>query len=343
MKILAVRHAVPSLVMSNEEVIAGIAAAPDGRDGEDDLTRVRSRVRQFLANTGTMTRHKLGPNESAIDVLNRAIGQAFDTARITPEDLEFIIYAGVSRGWLEPSMAAAVQHEIGARNATCFDILEACASWLRAVQVAQAFCRAGTYRRGMIVNCECATAHLLPPQATTADTLRHTLPAYTIGEAATATVVARDDDSDLYVAMRSFGAHYALCMIPLESATSFSQSLDRARHPPNLFFSKETLFLTTIGHLIELYFDDPRLHERAHDLYFSHAASAKAGAIARKMFGIPEERWYCTHARFGNTVAASVPLAMSTALDEGILTRGKRILCIIGSAGISVGYLSLTF
>ena len=82
---------------------------------------------------------------------------------------------------------------------------------------------------------------------------------------------------------------------------------------------------------------------REHDLFVSHAASAKAGAYAARKLNILEERWYCTHARYGNTVAASVPLGMSCAIDDGVFPRSTRILAIVGSAGISIGFLSITF
>jgi 3-oxoacyl-[acyl-carrier-protein] synthase III len=196
----------------------------------------------------------------------------------------------------------------------------------------------------MIVNCECAVSGLGPFALASEDDLETSLAGYTIGEAATATIVEAQNESDFYMVMRSFGEHCELCMIPLASANSFLPSFDCGRHAPNRFYSdSETLFKRTINYLWETYLDDPVLSGRQHDIFFSHAASTKAGAMARRRLGISEDRWYCTHARFGNTVAASVPLGMSCAIDDGMLARGDRLLAIVGSAGISIGFLSLTF
>ena len=343
-KILSVRHAVPSCVVTNDDILQRVEAASNGSLASEARPRVASRIKDFLNRAGTEQRRTLADGETAIAILRSAVDSALAAADVAPADLDFIIYAGVSRGWLEPSMAALVQREISAKHAACFDILEACASWMRAIQVAQAFFRSGTYRRGMIVNCECAVADYAPFALASEDDLDSSLAGYTIGEAATATIVAAQDDSDYYLTMRSFGEHCDLCMIPFANAGSFMPSFDSGLHSANRFYSNsEKLFKRTINYLWDTYSNDPVLSARRHDIYCSHAASAKAGALARQNLGIAEDRWYCTHARFGNTVAASLPLGLSCAIDDGVLTRGDRILAIVGSAGISVGFLSLTF
>lgn len=344
MKILSVRHAVPSCVVTNDDVLQMVEAASNGSLGREAWPRVENRIREFLDRAGTQKRYTLADGETAIGILRNAVNRALTDADVAPAELDFIIYAGVSRGWLEPSMAALVQREISAARAACFDILEACASWIRAVQVAQAFFRAGTYRCGLIVNCECAIADFAPFALTGEDDLESSLAGYTIGEAATATIVAARDDSDFYLTMRSFGDHCDLCMIPFANAKSFMPTIESGRPAANRFYSKsEKLFKSTIKYLWDTYTKDPVLAARRHDIYFPHAASAKAGELARRNLGIAEDRWYCTHARFGNTVAASVPLGISCAIDDGALARGDRILAIVGSAGISVGFLSLTY
>ena len=163
---------------------------------------------------------------------DRRSSQALAAANVKAADLDFIIYAGVSRGWLEPSMASLVQREIAAGKAACFDVMEACASWIRAMQVARAFFVSGTYRLGMIVNCECAKAQPGAWDIDNGDDLERSLAAYTIGEAATATVVAGNQDSDLYITMKSYGEHYDLCMIPFANAGSFLHAFDGVQRAP---------------------------------------------------------------------------------------------------------------
>ena len=75
-----------------------------------------------------------------------------------------------------------------------------------------------------VVNCECATANLALRDIHNGDDLERSLAAYTIGEAATATVVAGNQDSDLYITMKSYGEHYDLCMISFANAGVFARA-----------------------------------------------------------------------------------------------------------------------
>jgi 3-oxoacyl-[acyl-carrier-protein] synthase III len=340
MQILSVRHALPSAVIDNDDIIRRIEER--NRDAEPAaLAAATARVRTFLERAGTRKRYMLNGTESAIGLMGKAIAQALERAALPPSDLDFIIYAGVGRGWLEPSTAAAIQREIGAQRAACFDIMEACASWLRAVQVSDAYFKAGIYRKGLIVNCECSLERFCTWDIVGRDNLDHLLAAFTVGEAATATVVAAGD-SDLYVTTHSLGQHCDLCMIPLPNAASYLPGYD-AQYEPNRFYSvSDRLFETAINKLVEIYRQDPVLGRREHDIAIPHAAGTTAGDVLRRLMRLPEERWYCTHSRYGNTVAASVPVGISAAMDEGRIGPGTRLLAVVGSAGISVGFMSLT-
>jgi 3-oxoacyl-[acyl-carrier-protein] synthase III len=343
MKFLAVRHAVPSTVISNDELIGRVAEANRSIVGPDRLERITADLRTFLKRVGTETRHATDGRERAVDVLRRAVDGALASAGVSADDLDFIIYAGVNRGWLEPSTASLVQREFGAKKAVCFDVGEACASWVRAVQIADSLFRSQTYGLGMIVNCECDLLHLASFELGNMEKPEDVLAAFTIGEAATATIVSAEP-GDLYISTRSFGEHCDLCMIPLVNAGSYLAGYDPGLHPPGRFYSRShELFHTTIEHLLEAYRTDPVIAGRTHDIVFSHAASRHAGEIARQAANISAERWFCTHSRFGNTVAASVPLGISVAIDEGRLVRGSRGLAAIGSAGISIALMSFTY
>jgi 3-oxoacyl-[acyl-carrier-protein] synthase III len=344
MKILSVRHAVPATILTNDDMIERIVAASRSIIPADQLAALVTEVREYLARVGTNTRHAADGQEAAIDVLRSAVQRALDAAKVEPGDLDFIIYAGVNRGWLEPSTAALVQREFAATKAVCFDVGEACASWVRAMQIAEAFFKAGTYKIGLIVNCECDLDHLATYDVAAASDRDSVLAAFTIGEAATATIVAQAAVSDLYITTRSFGQYCDLCMIPFANASSFLKSYDAAQHPPGRFYShSKSLFRTTIQYLLDTYRDDPVLSRREHDIYFSHAASEHAGDYCRRVLQIPPSNWYSTHSRFGNTVAASIPLAMSAAIDEGRLERGARAMVGVGSAGISIALMSFTY
>jgi 3-oxoacyl-[acyl-carrier-protein] synthase III len=133
-------------------------------------------------------------------------------------------------------------------------------------------------------------------------------------------------------------------MIPLENAEHFLPAVAVAGFKPGKFFtySGELLSITT-RKILELYESDPKLKEGRYDVGFGHAASEKAADIVRRRLGIAEEAFVPTHALYGNTIAASVPLAMSLALDENRLRRGHKVLVVVGASGITVGIAAFTF
>jgi 3-oxoacyl-[acyl-carrier-protein] synthase III len=343
MKLLAIEHRLPARRITNEWVLAQVRAHNRDTLSATDLALVETRLRRFLASAGTVIRHVLEPHESALDLCLEAGRAALAAASVDPKEIDFVLYAGVCRGWLEPAMGTVVQAELGLVNATCFDIVDACASWLRALQVAHLYLRSGIHRRGLIVNCECALVPYRDWRLADVAELDYRAAGWTAGEAATATVVSDDvADDDFYFTFKSFGEHYALCMFPLEMAPQFGTAAVDARHAPMRFYAQSHELLTiTARKVIETFEADDELRARRHDVGFGHEASAKASQLIARH--LPYVRYVSTHARFGNTVSATVPLGMSVALQEDRLHRGDRVLVLVGASGVTVGLASFTF
>jgi len=246
MHIIAIGHALPTRCITNDWIEGAIQERTARFLSEDDRRVLIARIRHYLAAAGTTVRYHLDEGERPIDLVMTAAQEALTSAGVMKEDVDFVIYCGVSRGWLEPATAPAIQAAVGLGNAAAFDVLEACAGWLRALQIADSYLRTGTYRRGLIVNCECGMFDRHADWALDSiDTLERKIAAFTIGEAATATLV--DDDrnrNDVRFAFRTIGTHAALCMIPLEGAEGFTRADLGTQWSPGRFFSSSRELLT---------------------------------------------------------------------------------------------------
>lgn len=345
MKILSIEHELPAHRLTNDWVLEQVRAHNRDTLTPAELGLAESRLARFFASAGTETRHALAEGESALALCVTAGKRALHAADVAPGDVDLLLYVGVCRGWTEPGMANVVQAELGLVNATCFDVVDACASWLRALQIVHTYLRAGVYRRALIVNCECAFVPYRDWQLASVDELDYRAAGWTAGEATTATVVSDDTPGDdYYFTFKNFGEHYALCMFPLAMAPQFGTAAIDARHAPMRFFAQSNeLLKVTTRKVIETYESDGELRSRRHDIGFGHEASTKANLLIARHLGLPYERYVSTHARFGNTVSASVPLGMSVALQEGRLSRGDRVLVLVGASGITVGLASFTY
>jgi 3-oxoacyl-[acyl-carrier-protein] synthase III len=343
MRIAAVNHVLPTRQITNDWILQSVRQHNRHRLTERQLDALDERIQRYLEATGTQIRYYLNEGEKALDLAVQAGHNALAQANISATDVDFLIYSSVGRGWIEPATAPAIQAALGLSNATCFDVLEACAGWLRGLHIAHSYIRTGTYRRGMIVNCECGLGQQAGWTFDTVEELEHRVAAYTIGEAATATIV--DDHNpadDFYFRFKSSGEHVGLCMVPLSGVEQFHPGHVDDRYVAGRLFSlSQDLVEVVTSNIVELFRCDAQFHQR-YDICFGHEVSERVCQAVTRTLGV-HDVYFPTHRRFGNTVSASIPLGMSTALQEGKLERGGRVLIIVGASGVTVGLASFTF
>src|SRR6516225_1728746 len=125
------------------------------------------------------------------------------------------------------------------------------------------------------------------------------------------------------------GEHFGLCVIPLPGMDGFVPGHCDERYVPGQLFSlsRKLVDAVTAG-IVQLFDSDPLLHG-PYDVAFGHEVSERVCEAVTRRLGVADV-YFPTHRRYGNTVSGSVPLGMSTALREGRLKRGDRVLIIIG-------------
>ncbi len=345
-RIAAVAHRVPSRRIDNEELIRLLLERNARHHNAVGLTRLEDRLRAYLAQTGVQSRYWRAPGEKAATLSILAGTQALTEAQMQPADVELLIFVGVGRGWIEPAMANLFLAELGLVNATGFDLVDACASWLRALDLAAGLMRAGRCRSALILNCEFNVAEYCDFDFPDLDNLECLLPGLTIGEAATATVLTdADSDSDGFHALfKTWGTFHGLCKIPLPNHDQYDLDGDPQRHAALTFYTYGTpLVRVTMRRVVATYRAEPRFRNLRPDICFGHSVSETVTTEVERLLGLRKGVTYRTLAMYGNTVSASLPLGMSLAEREGALRRGQTVLLVMGSAGISVGLATLIY
>lgn len=342
MRFLAIEHALPSSVVTNEFRLEEVLQKSKEHFSSDDLNVLRDRLRKILSVAKTEIRYVRAPHETALELGVRAGKLALSTSGLEATDIDLLIYVGVGRGFLEPATANVFQDVLGLTSATCFDVLDACASWLRAIDIAHSFLRTNTYKRIMILNCECNREYGDLVFRSFED-IEFKFPGLTIGEAATATILAAGDEDDSYYAtFKTWGDKHTLCKIPLPHYREFSKGDDYDNLPALRFYSYgEQLFRIVFKKLVEHYRGDEQIKTFKSDISFGHSAS---DSMSEKLAQIlRQDNAYLSHSRFGNTVSASIPLGMSHAIDEERLKPGMNVLLGCGSAGITTAWTRLRY
>lgn len=345
MKILNISYALPSKRVDNEELIREVIERNRAEltpQGQSDLEAM---FRRFFRMSGSKFRFHRAAGEKALTLAVSAGKKALNKAGVKPEDVDLLIYAGVTRGWVEPATANLFQDQLGLKSATCFDVLDACASWIRAMAVARSFLAQKIYKMVMIVNCECGFREYANFDIPKAEDLEHAFSGFTIGEAATATLLTADDDEDESIfSFKTWGGKHGLCKIPLPNASEFSTNGDTDNLKPLAFFTSPGELLSfTIRKLVGHFNETREIAEQFHDIVFGHSVSVASTSKTAALMGIDRNYVFETHDRFGNTVSASLPLGMAVAEEEGRLKRGMRVLLLMGSAGVSTAMASFKY
>ena len=152
MKIESIAYALPSKRVSNDEIIQEVLSKNSDHLENRERTLIESMIRRFFKMSGTVTRFHRQNGEKAIDFALKAGREAIRKAGVNPQDIDLLIYAGVGRGWVEPATANLFQSELNLSSATCFDVLDACASWIRSLAIARSFLAQKVYKLIMIIN-----------------------------------------------------------------------------------------------------------------------------------------------------------------------------------------------
>jgi 3-oxoacyl-[acyl-carrier-protein] synthase III len=344
MRIAAASHRVPETRYSNQDVIDIIVERSRHDCTDDELKAIQRWIGKSFQWTGSQHRHLAMNGEGMLDITKLAVSEALDKAELKPEEIDLVIYTGVARGWLEPATAAFIQNQAGAHNATCFDVLDACAGWLRGLQIADSLIATGACRNALIVAAEGGMLNFAELNLSSQERLRQHFATLTIGEAATATVIEAGTGPKPYFSFKSFAQDWDLAVLPLANHRDFAPGLfNGAKNAPKFFAESNRLIELAVDRIVDTYEGDRRLSDQGYDIIFSHAASMKANGLVADRLGLEIDKLVQTHALFGNTVSASVPLGISLAVDDGRLKRGDRALVVVGSAGITVGFARFVF
>jgi len=332
----------PERIVTNEEVLSIVErhSKPFLNSKTDSVMRKFNRL---LKLSGTMERRWRADGERPYDFAKKAVAEALERAELDPEEIDLVLYVGVGRGWIEPGMATFFQKECNLTNATGFDILDACLSWLRALHVAHTFLKSGVYQNILVLNAEFNYEY--NDWATRSEQeIAYRFAQMTIGEAATATILSADDDvMDPFFAFKTDPCLHDLCKIPLPHIASYNDSERCPSLEPLVFFAYSAELMTAAETILpRLYWDTPELRERNCDIAFGHSASKIVIDRVAQKIGY-KEKTINLYPQIGNVVSASIPTAMAMTLNEGALERGMEMLLIMGSAGFSAGIAHMVY
>ncbi len=317
--------------------IAGLGiGVPSGVRTNADWEKTLDTSDQWIVErTGIRERRWAGPEDTVASLSKTAADLALEQAGIGPMDLGGIILGTATPDRLLPSTACDLQAILGAENAAAFDISAACPGWLYSLTVAEGLIASGQAEHILVVGAEKLST-------ITDETDRST--AILFGDGAGATVVSAHNGHAnggiLSTFIRSDGRLASLLYRPGGGATNpFSQQVlaDRSHYMKmagrEVFKSAVRAMTQACDEAIQragITADDI-------DLMVPHQANIRIIEATAKHTGTPMEKVMVNIDRFGNTSAASIPLALDQAINEGRLEHGMLVLLVTFGAGFTWG------
>lgn len=348
MKLESISFTHPSREMTNDDVIDVI------RENSGDFTgnfeEAVTKILLLYKYSGAKKRYWLGNEETPIGLVKNAVDEALEEANLHKNEIDLIIYASVDRGYLEPGSSYRIAQAAGMEGVRCYDILDACMGWSTALENAYHRLQTDDYKHVMIVNVEFGVTREGGPgyprgfRLKNLEELEWAFPGWTIGEAATVTILSdKDPDNEWEFHFSSRTDLSDLCTVTLPGYEGYSVRSDHEPKGPNLFTSLGYELHKQGGPEVIRIFKRLKTPREDISIIVPHASSQREWHNFAKDVGIEHLLYNEIYPWYGNLVSASVPAGIRSAIDDKLIKRGDTIVCWVGSAGMSFSVCSFKY
>ena len=295
-------------------------------DTSDEWIKTRS---------GIAERRIAGPNENPSDMGAKAAAKALERAGLTPADVDLLIVATMTPDVPFPSTACLLQAKLGLRrDIPCFDVSAACSGFVYALQVAKDMMRSGSYRRALVVGAEKLSSVVDWSDRTTC---------VLFGDGAGAVLLETTPEKNVGLLGNILGAdgnnaELLHCAGGGSAAPATADSLRDGKH--FLRMNGKEVFRHAVRVMAEscervLAKCDVKSAQVA--WFIPHQANSRILEAVASQLNVDMDRFPSNLERYGNTSAASIPLALEEAWKDGKIKHGDLVLIVAFGAGLTWG------
>lgn len=304
----------PSRIMTNAELERMVATS-------DEWIRERTGIRE---------RHIAASGEACSDLAVQAGRRALEAAGIAAADLDMILVATCSGDYPLPATACLVQHQLGATKAAACDLSAACCGFVYALSVADAYVRTGM-RHVLVIGSEVMSA-------ITDWTDRNTCILFGDGAGAAVVSASEGERGILSTHLRSDGSLCELIAVPGGGSRLPPSEKVVAERTNFIKMKGNETFKVAVRTLEEIARETlaaNRLTVEDLDLYVPHQANVRILKGVMDRLGLPIEKVMLNLERYGNTSAASIPIALDEAVRAGRVQDGSLVMLGAFGAGLT--------
>ena len=315
-KVVGVGHFAPERVVTNHDFEQWL-------DTSDEWITSR---------TGMQRRHWASDAEATSDLALAAARMALDHAKLDPNDIDAYIVCTVTPDYPFPATACIVASKLGARDKPAFDLEIACSGFIYGLTVGASLVRSGVYRRVLLIGAETLSKIVDREDRSTA---------VLFGDGAGAVILeASADDSFLASELGADGARPELLRVEAGGSRKpiDAKAIDRKENL--IHMEGREVFKFAVTKMIDATdraLEKASLKKSDVDVLIPHQANKRIIDAAMKYLDVPNERCVVNIQEYGNTSAASIPIALSEAVHGGRVKAGDTVVFVGFGGGLSWG------
>ncbi|MEI6106238.1 MAG: beta-ketoacyl-ACP synthase III [Opitutae bacterium] len=318
-------------------IIAGVGSyAPQKVLTNEDLTKMVDTSDEWIfSRSGIRERHIAAAEEATSDLAIKAAESALKDAGVLATEIDLLIVATATPDYPIPSTACVVQHKLGILpHATCFDISAACSGFLYALEIAYGQLLTNRYKCALIIGAEKLSSIVDWSDRTTC---------VLFGDAAGAAVLKKVNQPGIGIIGSDLGADGEMLQLLYTPAggsrcPTSPKTIEDKQH--YLQMKGKEVFKNAVRVMETVAREMVEQHHLTLDqisLVIPHQANIRIIETLAKNLGVPLERFFINLDRYGNTSAASIPLALDEARRAGRIKPGDYTLLVAFGAGLTYG------
>lgn len=323
-------------------VISGTGSSlPERRLTNEELSKlVETNDEWIVQRTGIRERRIAGEGETTGSLSTVAARRAIEAAGLEPKDIGLVIVATITPEMIFPATACIVAHRLGCPNTPGMDLSAACTGFIYALQTGAAFVKSGQYRHVLVIGAETLSR---------VTDWKDRGSCILFGDGAGAVVLSQSKDTTkglVYGSLHSDGG-------PMSDAMLFKPG---SRHPVNqellaagdqyMKLKGREVYKFAVSKFEELIHDAMQrceLTKETLSLIVPHQVNQRIIDSAMEKLALPPEKAYVNIDRYGNTSAASIPIALDEAVRAGKVKKGDNVVFVAFGAGLTWGNAVVRF
>jgi len=296
----------------------------------EELTRYMDTSDEWIVErTGIRERRWVSDGMTGAEMARRASVRALEAAEMDPSEVDAIVLATLSPDHFAPGTGVFLQRELGLEAIPALDIRAQCSGFVYGLSVADAWIRAGQYQTILLVGVEI--------QSTGLDvTTRGRDIAVLFGDGAGAAILVATDEEErgvLSTHIHADGRHAEILWVEAAASRNnpriSTEDIEAGRHFPTM--EGREVFKNAVSRMPEAVMEALAANDLETsdiDLLIPHQANLRISQMVQRRLWLPDEKVVNNIQRYGNTTAATIPIALAEAVQAGRLRRGD-LLCLV--------------